>query len=59
VDGLFSFSRREKVPAKRADEGVPTAASLRELSMTGSPSPVASGDTLSLRERGDLDVPLR
>ena len=42
-----SFSHGEKVPAKRADEG------LRRIDISRSiPSPVAFGDTLSLWERG-------
>jgi hypothetical protein len=41
------FSHREKVPAKRADEG------LRRINISRSiPSPVACDDTLSLWERG-------
>jgi hypothetical protein len=59
VDELSSFSRREKVPAKRADEGVPAMAISRELSIAGTLSPVASGDTLSLWERGGFHAPLR
>jgi hypothetical protein len=42
-----SFSQREKVPAKRADEGLPDP-----TSSASNPSPVAFGDTRSLWERG-------
>jgi hypothetical protein len=46
-----TFSRREKVPAKRADEGLPALEVLAQTYQQRSPSPVAFGDTLSRRER--------
>ncbi len=47
---VLSFSHREKVPAKRADEGLSRIRTAQETDRR-TPSPVAFGDTLSPRER--------